>query len=334
MREVSASLLAFRWLVVACQAATLLITWPLWRVHALPPMLPALPLPAFDLGPWLLASLAVVLLRATAGVTLHTALLAYAMLVDQTRIQPEVVSLALLLWGTLPSPGARAVARAHLIALWAWAGVNKLLSPAFLATAGAGAFGAFMPTALRPATGWVIALTELGIGVLAVGRPTRRLAGVLAFAVHGGVVFLMAREAAGWNQAVWPWNVALAVAGLVLIVPWRESLRATFLAASLPARAVVATLLVSPAGWWVGITDAYLAHHLYSADVPKAVATGIGTGATWGAFKVPLPPEHRLFEQYFAATCRPGEEMTITDGRRWFRWRGLERRRLACPPYP
>src|SRR5262245_15652377 len=50
-------IVAFRWLVVGCQAATLLITWPLWQVHASPPMLPALPLPAFDLGPLLLLSL-------------------------------------------------------------------------------------------------------------------------------------------------------------------------------------------------------------------------------------------------------------------------------------
>lgn len=34
-----------RAMVVACQAATLLMTWPLWQVRAEPPLLPLLELP-------------------------------------------------------------------------------------------------------------------------------------------------------------------------------------------------------------------------------------------------------------------------------------------------
>jgi hypothetical protein len=66
------------------------------------------------LGPALLVSLALVLVRATGGTVLHSALLVYAMLIDQTRIQPEIVSLAVLLWGTFPSPDAKLVGRTHL----------------------------------------------------------------------------------------------------------------------------------------------------------------------------------------------------------------------------
>jgi hypothetical protein len=328
------ALLAFRWLVAACQGATLLITWPLWQVHVSPPMLPVLALPRVDMGLVLLASLALVFVRASLGVALHATLLGYAVLLDQTRIQPQIVSQALLLWGTLPSPTARAVGRAHLVALWSWAAVSKLLSPAFLTTAGFSAFFALVPTALswvRPAGGYLMALTELGAGVLAIFPRTRRWAGTLAFILHAWIVVTMASVSWTWNQAVWPWNVALAFAGLALIAPWKEPLRQTICESPMLGRFVIIGLLVSPAGWFVGITDAYLAHHLYSGDVPRARSTALGTGATWGAFRVPLPPEHRIFEQYFRLTCKAGDELTVTDARWWFRARGLEKRRLTCP---
>ncbi|MDQ3657413.1 MAG: hypothetical protein M3457_20350, partial [Chloroflexota bacterium] len=61
-------MLAFRALVVACQAATIWITWPLWQVHANPPMLPALPLPAFDMGFLLIASLLLILVLPLPGI--------------------------------------------------------------------------------------------------------------------------------------------------------------------------------------------------------------------------------------------------------------------------
>ena len=121
----------------------------------------------------------------------------------------------------------------------------------------------------------------------------------------------------------------LTVLGLVLgwaLLCWGA------LDASPLVRVLVLAILLSPAGWFVGIMDAYLAHHLYSADVPTASSTALTTRATWRAFKVPLPPERRLFAQYFQATCRPGDTMTIVDPRWWFQSRGEGRRRLECGP--
>ena len=128
----SVRMLSFRTLVVACQAATLWITWPLWQVRDSPPMLPALSLPAFDLGWLLICSLLLVLVAPLPGITLQTILLLYAVLIDQTRLQPGVVSLLFLLWGTVPNPTAQGFARAHLLTLWLFAGFHKLLSPAFM----------------------------------------------------------------------------------------------------------------------------------------------------------------------------------------------------------
>src|SRR5207302_2035594 len=79
---------------VAAQAVTIFITWPLWLARTYDsalaaqqqPMLPALPLPQFDVGPWLLASLVVVLLAPRWGVLLHGLLLIWAILLDQMRM--------------------------------------------------------------------------------------------------------------------------------------------------------------------------------------------------------------------------------------------------------
>src|SRR6267154_4001668 len=82
--------LILRGSAVAAQALTIVITWPLWLARTYDPalaaqpqpMLPALPLPQFDVGPWLLASLVVVLLAPRWGVLLHGLLLVWAILLD------------------------------------------------------------------------------------------------------------------------------------------------------------------------------------------------------------------------------------------------------------
>ena len=294
-------------------------------------MLPALPLPAFDMGVLLLVSLAFTLFRPLSGVILHSLLLVYAMLSDQTRIQPEIVSLALLLWGALPSAGARTVGRAHLIALWSWAGINKLLSPAFLSSTGPMMFATLfrgVPGWLHASSGYLIACAELTTGLLAIFPRTRRLAALLAFGLHGGILLTLA--ARRWNEAVWPWNVAAALAGFALIYPWKSSLWASIRASRRAAGLVALIILFSPALWFVGMTDAYLAHHLYSEDVPRASSTALDPNAVWNSFNVPLPPEQRLFEQFFRLTCAPGDTMTIIDERWWYRAQGQERRMLEC----
>lgn len=336
----SGPMLAFRALVVVCLAATFWITWPLWQVHASPPMLPALPLPAFNMGHVLLASLLLILVKPFPGIVVQTVLLVYAVLIDQTRLQPEVVSLVLLLWGTLPNPTAKAFGRAHLVTLWVFAGVNKLLSPGFMdGTAQWLLTG--LPVDLPPwmyaNAGYVIALAELGTGLLALIPRTRKAAAVAAFGLHAGILLDLSPLGRDWNAAVWPWNLALAFAGFALIAPWQGSLPHCVRSCHRLARPLIVLLIVAPAGFYIGMTDAYLAHNLYSSNTadasvacPGGCQQGQQPGATWDAFNVPLPPEHRLFEQYFARTCRPGDEMTISDPRWWFGRQGQAERRLTC----
>jgi hypothetical protein len=330
------ALVAFRWIVVSCQAATLLITWPLWQVHTVTPMLPVLPLPYFDMGLILLLSLGVIIVAPRTGIIAHTILMIYALLIDQTRLQPEVVSLLFLMWGTFPNPSAKLLGRSHLLAMWLFAGFNKLLSPGFmLGTAQWMLQGLIRnpPTWLDQNFGYVIVLAESGTGLLALFPRTRKLAGLTAFMLHIGILLDLSPVGHNWNQAVWPWNVALAFAGFALIAPWKESLFQDWKKQRWLVRLLVIYILIAPAGFYFGITDAYLAHNLYTSNTASASTSGglVSPNITWSVYNVPFPPEHRLFEQMFNLTCRPGDEMYIGDLRWWFRIQGLDQRTLTCP---
>ena len=330
------ALTAFRWLVVSCLAATLLITWPLWQVHTVTPMLPVLPLPPFDMGALLLVSLGVIIVAPRTGIVAHTILMGYALLIDQTRLQPEVVSLLFLMWGTLPNPGAKLLGRTHLLAMWLFAGLNKLLSPAFMhGTAQWILHGLISspPNWLNQNFGYVIVLGESGTGLLALFPRTRKLAALSAFMLHLGIFLDLSPLGNNWNQAVWPWNVALAFAGIALIAPWKESLIQAWKGQRWLVRLLVIYILVAPAGFYFGITDAYLAHNLYTSNTPSASTTGavVSPSITWSVYNVPFPPEPRLFEQLFELACQPGDEMFIADSRWWFRIQGLDERSLTCP---
>ena len=334
-------MLAFRALVVACQVATLWITWPLWQVRDAPPMLPALSLPAFDLGWLLICSLLLVLVAPLPGITLQTILLVYAALIDQTRLQPGVVSLLFLLWGTMPNPTAQGFARTHLLTLWLFAGFHKLVSPAFMNDTAPRLLTGFpldLPHWLISHAGYAIAFIELGTGLLALSRRTRKAAALMAFGLHTAILLNLSQLGINRNDAVWPWNVALAFAGFALIAPWKESLLSSVKMCHALARPLLVCLLVAPLGFYLGLMDAYLAHNLYSANTPQATVVCRGEclphqnpNAIWEAFRVPPPPEQRLFEQYFVLTCRPGDQLLISDSRWWFTWHDLARRRVSCP---
>jgi hypothetical protein len=327
-------ILLFRWLVVGCQAATILITWPLWQAHQLPPMLPLLPLPSFDMGVLLLLSLALIVLKPSAGVAAHTFIVVYAISVDQMRWQPEIVSLALLLVGTLPNSNAIAIGRAHLVALWLFAGFNKFISPGFMNGTAQWMMAGLVhnpPAWLRTVAPYIISCGEMGTGILAIIPRTRKLAAIMAFGIHIGIFLDLSSIGHNWNQSVWPWNIALAFAGLVFIAPWKESLFATVKLCRPLIALVVIYLLISPIGWFVGLSDAYMTYHLYSSDVPRCSSPAFSSGATWNRFNVPMPPEHRICEQWFQLVCHAGEKLTINDSRWWFRIQGQDVTHLNCP---
>ena len=332
--------LLFRWLAAFGQAATIAITWGLWNERTSPPRLPALDLPNLDLAAPLLASVVLILAVVRVGLIVHTGFLLYAMLLDQTRMQPEVVSLAILMWGTLPNRAWPLLARAHLIGLWFYSGLGKLVSARFVH----GGARILLPGPLQDlprsfdeVIAYGLAAFEIAVGLTALFPRARRAAALAAFLLHLSI--LTSLVPAGRNEAVWPWNGVLAFAGLAFISGWRMSPLRNLRGARWPSRVAAGVLLLAPAGFYIGAMDAYLAHQLYTFNVPTTVVcdgttcvVAPETRATFAAFHVPLPPESRLFRAYFQATCRRGDRMLVFDTRPLARWRGVDRTEISCAP--
>ena len=316
---------AFLCLVVICQAITVLVSWRLWQIHRNPPMLPALPLPELNLGVIILVSLAAIFVRPLPGLVLHTIVILYSILIDQTRMQPEIVSMVILMWGSLRSPSFKLIARSHLVSLWFFAGLNKMLSVGYLNSLSLTHPRSTSRAALLP-------VVELTLGILALVPRSRNFAAALACTLHITIFASVLRGTP--SSPILFWNLALAFAGFALISSWSKSPSSNLKELNPVAASVVLLILISPVGFYFGIFDAYLAHHLYSKSIPTAIVYRAGGESesigTWHTLNVPLPPEHRLYEAYFNDSCKPGDFLIIHDPRHWARWRGYSERRVNC----
>ncbi|HEX4129496.1 MAG TPA: hypothetical protein VHZ24_05590 [Pirellulales bacterium] len=322
--------LVARWAIVAAQVATVLVTWPLWQVREWPPMLPAVSSPQVSCGWAMLVSALAVLIVPRWGLTAHAVVVAVAMLMDQTRMQPEIVSHCLLLLGTLPGAGPKLIGRLHLITLWFFSGVHKLFSAGFYDEVAPFLWNGIFPRVSQTtiiAFGLVLAATEIALGLFAAFPRTRRAAAIAGALFHIGVFVSLSPVGLDWNQAVWPWNLALAAASLGLLFDWRGSLWLD-VRTVLPAWRIAAVgLLVAPATYYVGGLDAYLSHCLYSGNTPRGfwrhghVTTDL-TMLTIEKLGVPLPPTHRTFWAMFRAAGQPDDQLYVFDPRWFARWRG------------
>ena len=225
-REAAAEI-PLRWLLIAAQAVTLWITWPLCQVRTQPPPLPLLPLPQFDMGVPLLASLAAIAFR--------------------------------------PRPAPRSC---------------------------------------------------VTIGT--------RL-----------------------DSAVWPWNAAFACVAPMLLLTWRGPGLGDAWAQAAPwARAASAALMVMPAGYWLGVTDASLAHCLYAGNVPRAYIctpfSRVDINTRIARLNVFVTPAHWLFDPLFLGVGRAGQWREVDDprwiaarcgwARRQVRWNDHAPAPVVAPP--
>lgn len=355
-----------RGLVAACQATSVLLTWRLWQVRVgdeAPPNLPIFDLALLDrlqvpFGEALLLTLVVAIIWPRIGAIAHGVVLAMAICLDQLRIQPEFISLAILLAGTLPRSGPLLLARCHLIALWFWAGLHKLLSQEYLQTTGPDLVLGLLPGATaRQAMmlGVGTAIVELSLGLAAVYPATRRGIPLVAALLHG--IVLLTLVARGWNTAVWPWNLALAVAGYGFFPGWNEPLWAWNTAAGPPIESSIASrrsipspgpmqqriwqsvaiaLLIYPGLFYLNLCDGYLAWCVYSSNVPEAVIYDSRSpegerlfDRAFAPLNVPFSPAVRLCEQYFHRVGQIDDRLEIDDPRPFSRWRGHEKRTLV-----
>jgi len=320
-----------RFVVVACQALTIGITWPLWQARVEPPALPMVPWLAsgrVDCGVVLLASLALALWRPRAGALVHLVALALAILLDETRMQPQAISLALLLFATWPGAGARLFGIAQIVSLWGWSGVHKLLSPTFFAEGGLLVTHRFpgCPEGLARALVVAFAVGEVALAVAACVPRTRPLARRLGAAMHLAILVWLSPLALDWNESVWPWNVALAFAAWVFLAPSSETWRASWRAAPLLARVAVAAELLAPAGFELGVVPAPFAHALYCLSTPHGIWLH-ADGAVTHLYELPelnvfVPGTYHALVASFRARAKAGDRLVIVERRRFLRAMG------------
>ncbi len=324
-----------RGILVAAQMATVLITWPSWHRHEMPPMLPLLPVPQFDVGVALLVTLTLVFFRPLVGLPLHALLLAYAFVADQSRMLPHNLSLFLLTTGTVGRPEGVLIARSSLVSLWFFAGLHKLMSRDFFLETAPWLLWSLAPSADgRWATplGIAIGATEMALAVGCLVPRVRRATAIAACLFHGGTVAALSLVM-NWDPGVWPWNAALACVSPLLLLPWRgRGLGDLWPQAARWARRIAVGLLVLPVGYWFGVVDAHFAHCLYSTNTPRAFVcndvTRTDIRVICEQLGVQVPPAHRHFDPLFLGVGRAGEWMEVEDPRWIARLLGFDLRKV------
>ncbi|MFN2503555.1 MAG: hypothetical protein ABR540_04880 [Acidimicrobiales bacterium] len=313
--------------------ASYILSWQLWQPRADPPNLPAVGgLASFSFAIPLVATAVLAIRFPRTGAIAHGALLALAMLGDQIRLLPWFFSLELLLAaGAWPRMGFQ-IARWHLITLWGWAGLNKILSGGWSTGAAAFIADAMGSDAFRIPVAVLVPVIEVGFAVLGLWRRSWGVLRVAGPLFHIGIVVVLIM--ADWNTAVYPWNLALAAAvPLLFRVPdGAEERRGRI------PKLAAAFLVLYPIGFYAGLVDTYLAHNLYTSNTANAsLCTSAAVGAicdptpllTWDSLNVPIPPEKRLLVRWFDEICAPGQILRV-DGR-WTRFSDREVDFTPCP---
>jgi len=265
--------------VAAAFVAGTLFSHKLWfgigRSFPRTPVISVLPdtfsLLEFLLSPLLLILLVLIALRknSTRLIIIALALVAFLVLLDQTRLQPWVYQYSVLLGITaLQSRSKLAACQLVVAAQYFWSGIQKLNWTFAHKTLPdiVGQAGISLPQSLAMLA-IIIALSEAVLGIALLFRRTRSVAVIVAIVMH--VVLLLLMITSRQNSVIWPWNAALIA--LVVVLFWRVDEHGRSLSrASYPVRAVLAVCCLAPALSFVGWWDLYLSSSLYSGNTPNA----------------------------------------------------------------
>jgi uncharacterized membrane protein YphA (DoxX/SURF4 family) len=301
--------------VLLAQLATILITWPVWNVRVAPVNLPLLPGLGFSFGWLMILSLLPVLWRPRWGAALHTSIYLLACVADQYRLQPQTVSLIVLLWATVYDPGVW-FARYYLAAMWLWAGLHKAFSPEWFGyTAWWFVHDGGGPEDYYALFAWLVVIVEIALGVLAVMRP--KWAALPNLLMHLGIFLTLSPLIHNFNVSVWPWNLASGIVGAWVLRRAEELPRP---AAQHPAirYAALAMLFLTPAGFYLDLVNPHLAFVLYSGQMPRGAhlrAGSLDRLEGWAGLNVSFPDSPRMFVACFRRTAQPGEKLFIGDPR-------------------
>jgi len=179
-----------------------------------------------------------------------------------------------------------------------------------------------------------LALFEVALALAAWSARTRSLARVGGAAFHLGVLLWLSPLVLDWNEAVWPWNVALVFAAWILLGQDAPSFSELRRAAPRWARAVVAAELIVPAGYQAGLVPAPLAHALYCMSTPHAFwhhADGrIEHVGELPGLSVQLPATDHAIEAAFRARAMSGDRLVIVEQRPLLRAIGRRETVVTC----
>lgn len=300
-------------LAIGCQLATVAMTWQVWQVRHDPVNVPLFPLPPVSFGWAVVLTLVAAFVWPKQGVAAHAVVVGLACIWDQYRLQPQFLSLIVLMFACVSDDGMWA-GRWYLSAMWLWAGLHKFLSPEWfgssswscLEQSGVDAETWHLPFAV------LVPAAETALGLAAISRP--RLAAVGCLVLHLAILISLSPLVRDFNPSVWPWNLATAIVGFWLLRQTPPPIRSKWW------WAVPAVLFFAPATFYIGLLNPHLAFVLYSGNMPRAYHTtsdSVRPLHGWGRLEVPFPDSAHLLARSFELTAEPGDKLYVHDPRAW-----------------
>lgn len=342
MPDTERRLLYLRVAIVAGTLAGMILSHLLWvstRFYPLTPVFPFLkPIPSpFDHVLFYVTLLTLVLSAITPRLIPFFATLAVVLAVcDQSRLQPWFYEYFFLLLGVaFASPNA---CRLIVAATYFWSGAQKL---------NAGFMNDVFPWMLEPflrrlphtAQSIVHPLSvaapfiELWIGIALLGRKFRTPAVVVAVAMHLFILIALSPWGQNYNHVVWPWNIAMGAAVVILFWKTNDSARQVLLSKNAFHIAALLLFAFAPALSFFGRWDHYLSAAMYTSNTNHGtifirdklfdrLPDGIGKYAwvetpevdsidiaEWSASELNVPPypEIRIYKNVARKICQYAE---------------------------
>jgi uncharacterized membrane protein YphA (DoxX/SURF4 family) len=266
-------LLYLRVAIVVGAIAGMILSHKLWlsgRDYPLTPVFPFLkPVPSpfdyFLFGATLLALAASAITPRL--IPIFASLAVVLAVCDQSRLQPWFYEYFFLLLGV--SFVATNACRLIVASMYIWSGIQKM-NAGFIHDAFPWMLEPFLRHLPQSARGMVHPLSvaapfvELWIGIALLGRKFRSAGIVAALAMHFFILIALSPWGQNYNRVVWPWNIAMAAA--VILLFWKSDDSAKqILRGGGPFHVAVLLLFgIAPALSLFGMWDHYLSAAMYT----------------------------------------------------------------------